>query len=416
LQARDMAREGFEGYTVVLRVARPSDAHLRRASLSLLRRQVEGRASALGWGGRVRAEDGVVVIEGGDQVRAAQEASLFSGVREAAVGRKVPPGFEAAVQAIVEAGSKVVYPGERFRVKVETQGTEFSGTDVEYASTSKLIDMLAPKGCRPDERRPDKVISAWASPERTYVSYMAFPGFGGLPAGVNGRVVLLFSGGMGSSEAALGALRAGLEPTLTYLYTESTPPQHMRRALARAATLRAHCPTSSFHLWVADVSELMDVIEEKLPSEYKEWAAFRAMGTVGANFASKLDAGWVSAGFTAEDMGAVRAAAFCREAASRGIATIFPAASRTEREVEEGVRNLPKHLAKGGRWRLVERGSSRRKLKDPTEAERAWSRARLEETAKKASEEAFRVDLGRGYMDYFASMDSLARELKKRSA
>lgn len=67
-----------------------------------------------------------------------------SGIDWAAAANKVTRKFSGVMDAIVQAGSRVILPGERFYVRViQTAKADYVERDVEFASAGALVERLA---------------------------------------------------------------------------------------------------------------------------------------------------------------------------------------------------------------------------------------------------------------------------------
>ncbi len=356
-------------------------------------------------------------MRGGDPVRAADVLSRFTGVESASVVRLAAPSLAEASKALTEAGERLVYPGERYRLSVDVEpGLGLSATDVEYASLAKLIDILAARGSKLSDRRPDRTIRAHITRSATYVSYLHYPGMGGLPAGVNGKAIVLHSGGVASYFAAIDTMKAGMEMTLLYVYTSETPPANMRRAVATATLLREHHPSKEMELVAVSFDAVQAQVKESMAKDLHGLALHRAMASAASLLAQERGATWISSGLT-PDAGIENMSAYSAEVAAKGVTAMFPEASRTSGELwsmveDERLKAKMPRLA----WKLIPASQPSADGSRETALAQAWATGRLSEAVKKSVSGAFRVGLGRGFIDYFACMDSFASNLKSRGA
>jgi adenylyl- and sulfurtransferase ThiI len=412
LQIFELPPLDFKGFTVLVVPTRTGDRTRDETAARLLRDQCAQRLKVLGIGGRIRLARGSVEVVGGDPVKAAEAISRFTGVESASVARRAPPSLADASKALTEAGLKLVYPGERYRLSVKVEpGVGISATDVEYSSLGKLIDALAARGSRVSDRRPDRTIRALITRASTYVSYFYYPGLGGLPAGVNGKAVVLHSGGVGGYFAAMDTMKAGMDVTLLYIYTVRTPPAHVRRAVATATLLREHHPTAEMELVAVSFDAVRGAVGG-VAKELRSPAMHRAMASAASLLAEKTGAGWISSGLTS-DAGIGLVSSYSAEVAGRGITAMFPEASRTGTELWNLVTDerLKAKMPRLG-WRLSPPvRPSRRGLGDASLA-RVWATGGLSGAVRAAMSEAFRIGLGRGFIDYFSVMDDFASKLK----
>jgi hypothetical protein len=293
------------------------------------------------------------------------------------------------------------------------EGAGASPTDIEYAALSRLIDVLAERGSKLSDRRPDRTIRARVTKASTYVSYLRYEGFGGLPVGVNGRAVVLYSGGAGSYRAAEETMRAGMEVTLLYLYSKGTPAAHIRRAVATATLLREHHGSKGMALVAADFDGPISAIREGFDKGLRPTATHRAMASAAARLATREGATWISSGLTV-DSGIENVAAYSAEVAARGVTAMFPVASMTSEELWRSVSDerLKAKMPKLS-WRLVPR-SGRSGRVDEGAVAKGWASGRPSKEVEESVAGSFRVGLGRGFIDYFDCLDSFASKMKSR--
>jgi adenylyl- and sulfurtransferase ThiI len=415
LQISELPPLDFNDFTTLAVPTKTGEGARDEVAVRLLLAQCSERLKALGIGGRARIVGGSIEVRGGDPVKAAEVLSKFTGVESASVVRVAAPSLVETSKALTEAGERLVYPGERYRLSVEVEeGLGLSATDVEYASLAKLIDILAARGSKVSDRRPDRTIRARIARSAAYVTYLDYPGMGGLPAGANGKAVVLHSGGVGSYFAAVDTMKAGMELTLLYIYTRGTPAAHMRRAVATAALLREHHPTREMEMAAISFDAVHALVKESIAEDLRPLAFHRAMASAASLLAHERGAAWISSGLTL-DAGIENLSAYSAEVATRGVTAMFPEASRTSGELwsmvaDERLKAKMPRLA----WKLCpalqhSAGGSRE-----TALSRAWASGILSKAVQESVSGAFRIDLGRGFIDYFACMDSFASKLKPR--
>lgn len=414
MQIPALPNRDFKGFAALLVPTRTGDPARDRASLKLLSGQTKDRLSAMGIAGRVRTSEGAVRVDGDDAVFAAEVASKFCGLSSVEVVKVAGGTLEEAADATVEAGRATVYPGEKFKVEVECdEGTGLSPTDVEYSAVGRLADALAERGSRLSDRSPDRIVRARVTRSGSYVSYLHYYGQGGLPVGLNGRAVVLHSGGVASFHAALETMKAGLEVTLLYLYTKKTPPAHLRRAVAAATLLREHQPTPKMELVAADFGGPLRAIGGSFTEVSRLFAAHRAMASGAGWLARKEGAAWMACGLTV-DSGVENLSAYSAEVAAGGMTAMFPVASKSSEALwgSIGDGRLKARMPRL-RWRLLPHSGAPR-VADARGFAREWAESGISRAVDRSMEGAFSVDLGRGFIDYFGCMDSFSSQLRRR--
>ena len=124
--------------------------------------------------GRVQAasEGSFIVCKAGDPAKIASRLAGLAGIDSVAMAKRVSSRFSDVTEAIVEAGSKSILPGEKFYVKVvETAKADYVDRDVEFASAGALVGKLAEINALPakSEQEAGRVILAAVGKRFAYV-------------------------------------------------------------------------------------------------------------------------------------------------------------------------------------------------------------------------------------------------------
>lgn len=105
---------------------------------------------------------------------------------------------------------------------------------------------------------PDVTYRLEVREEEAFVSAVEYDGPGGLPAGTQGKVVVLFSGGIDSPVAAWELMKRGLEPVPVYVdLGEFGGPDHLARAEETARTVGRYAPHLDTRLRVVPAGDLV---------------------------------------------------------------------------------------------------------------------------------------------------------------
>jgi len=203
----------------------------------------------------VEAKDDFIEIDTLDTVEVAEVVSRFSGVAYAALAEKVSPEFDAVLKAVVDAGVKGIFDGERFSVRVEAQrNLGYKAGDLQSIAISTLIGKVSGRGARPDEKNPDKVIYALISKESAYIFTHRYLGLGGLPSGISGSCLLHIEPSLRSLVGGWLMERAGFTPT--YLVTNQPSQQEaLFRSIEVLALLRRCVSARNLRLIYVDVAK-----------------------------------------------------------------------------------------------------------------------------------------------------------------
>lgn len=125
--------------------------------------------------GKVQAvfEGDLIICKAGDAAKAATRLKGLSGIDHVAIAKRVPSRFPDVTKAIVQAGTKAIFPKERFYVKViQTANASYVDRDIEFASTAALVGRLAEEASSlpaRNEQEADRVILALVGKRSAYV-------------------------------------------------------------------------------------------------------------------------------------------------------------------------------------------------------------------------------------------------------
>ena len=191
-------------------IAFPSPFVDERALSETIQRAARGTVS-------VHVEYKCIVCEARDVVELASQLAGLFGIESVAIAKKVSPNFSDMIAAIVEVGSKIMIPGDRFYVKVIVQPTaecDYVSRDVEFAATGTLAARLASIKVLPakTEKAANRLILAVVAKEYAYVCIQVMDGPGGLITGSQGRVLSSIHDSL-SCLACLVSAKAGFDCT-----------------------------------------------------------------------------------------------------------------------------------------------------------------------------------------------------------
>ncbi|HEX2471876.1 MAG TPA: hypothetical protein VHJ59_03905 [Nitrososphaera sp.] len=191
-------------------IAFPSAFTNDRALAQTIRRVARGRIN-------VNVEHNCIICESSDVVELAFQLVSMSGVESVAIANKVSSNFSELSNAIVEVGSKVIIPGDRFYVKVIIQPAakcDYVSRDVEFASSGTLAARLSSINALPAKTEKDasRLVLTVIGKESAYVCTQIMTAPGGLIAGSRGRVLSSIHDSL-SFLSCLIAAKAGFECT-----------------------------------------------------------------------------------------------------------------------------------------------------------------------------------------------------------
>jgi hypothetical protein len=147
----------------------------------------------------ITIEGNCILCETDTVIELACQLSKMFGVERVAVATRVSNNFSELSDAIVEAGSRIVIPGDRFYVKVIIQSIAnppYISRDIEFACTATLAAKLAPIDALPakTEAEANRVILTVVGKKSAYICIKILKAAGGLIAGSQGLAVSTING------------------------------------------------------------------------------------------------------------------------------------------------------------------------------------------------------------------------------
>ena len=168
--------------------------------------------------------------------------------------------FEIALKLLKESGSKT------FKVETVRADKSFPIPSMEFSRQlgGYLLKNLKVKV---DVHHPDEIIKVEIRREGNFVYVKETPGIGGYPVGIQGKGILMLSGGIDSPVAGYLALKRGVD--VECLYFES-PPHTSVEAKNKVITLASILNEYSGHIKVHVIpfTKLQEEIYKKVDPEY----------------------------------------------------------------------------------------------------------------------------------------------------
>jgi len=154
-------------------------------------------------------------------------------------------------ERVVEFSAKKIRGGS-FALRVRRVGSHpFTSLDIARELGAELLRRFPESSVNLD--KPEAEIFIEIRDDRCYIYDEIIPGVGGLPRGVSGRLVSLFSGGIDSPVATFLMMKRGCEIIPLYIKNGFSGEDSLKRAEEVAEILKSYQP--DFELLVSDISE-----------------------------------------------------------------------------------------------------------------------------------------------------------------
>lgn len=153
-----------------------------------------------------------------------------------------------------------------FKVETIRSDKSFPISSLEFSRMMGAV-VLKNKECKVDVHNPDLILNIEIRSEGTYIYTKEVLGLGGYPVGVQGKGLLMLSGGIDSPVAGYLALKRGVD--LECLYFESPPHTSLEaknKVVKLASIIDKYSGNIKVH--VVPFTELQEAIYKNVPNTY----------------------------------------------------------------------------------------------------------------------------------------------------
>ncbi len=204
------------------------------------------------------------------------------GLQGIVVAYKVNTNIEDIKNGVLE-----VLKNENFKTfKVETKRAN-KNFEIKSMDFNNVIGGLVLKNfdCKVDVHNPDIIVHIEIR-EDTYIYTNEIKGSGGYPVGIQGKGILMLSGGIDSPVAGYLALKRGID--IDCLYFDSPPHTSIEaknKVIELANILNQY--SGNIKLLVVPFTKLQEAIYKNVPSEYNITILRRMMYRIATNISNK---------------------------------------------------------------------------------------------------------------------------------
>ena len=204
------------------------------------------------------------------------------GLQGIVVAYKVNTNIEDIKNGVLE-----VLKNENFKTfKVETKRAN-KNFEIKSMDFNNIIGGLILKNfdCKVDVHNPDIIVHIEIR-EDTYIYTNEIKGSGGYPVGIQGKGILMLSGGIDSPVAGYLALKRGID--IDCLYFDSPPHTSIEaknKVIELANILNQY--SGNIKLLVVPFTKLQEAIYKNVPSEYNITILRRMMYRIATNISNK---------------------------------------------------------------------------------------------------------------------------------
>lgn len=203
-------------------------------------------------------------IEAEDIEDTSKKLQKIFGIHGITIAYKVNTNKEEIEKAILE-----LLPNQSFKTfKVDTKRAD-KRFPIKSMDFNNVIGSLVLKNfdCKVDVHNPDIMIHIEIRDNGTYIYFNEIKGLGGYPVGIQGKGLLMLSGGIDSPVAGFLGLKRGIQ--LDCIYFDSPPHTSIEaknKALKLAEILNEY--SGNIRVLVVPFTKLQEEIYKNIPSDY----------------------------------------------------------------------------------------------------------------------------------------------------
>lgn len=173
-----------------------------------------------------------------------------------------------------------------FKVETKRSYKKYPGTSIEISKHYGGV-VLKNKDVTVDVHNPEVTINIEIRSNKAYIYFEQIPGLGGYPVGVQGKGLLMLSGGIDSPVAGYLAMKRGIK--LECVYFEAPPHTSLeaKNKVIELARKLALYNNASIKMHVINFTEIEETIYKEIPNDYLITIMRRMMYRISAILCSR---------------------------------------------------------------------------------------------------------------------------------
>ena len=213
----------------------------------------------------------------------ANKLSKIFGIHSVVICHKVDSEVESIKAKVLEVVKQEEF--KTFKVETKRADKNFQIPSMEF---NNIIGGLVLRNfdCKVDVHNPDLRIHIEIRPEGTFIYKNEISGSGGYPVGIQGKGMLMLSGGIDSPVAGYLALKRGV--SVECLYFESPPHTSLNaknKVIKLASIINEYSGNVKVH--VVPFTKLQEAIYQNCPANYNITIMRRMMYRIATKYAQK---------------------------------------------------------------------------------------------------------------------------------
>ena len=214
----------------------------------------------------------------------ANKLSKIFGIHSIVICHKVDNNTDNIKNKVKEVLSNITF--KTFKVETKRADKRFEIPSMEFNNVIGGF-VLRNFDCKVDVHNPDIRIHIEIRPEGTFIYLNEIAGSGGYPVGIQGKGLLMLSGGIDSPVAGYLALKRGVN--VECLYFEAPPHTSLEaknKVIKLASIINEYSGNVKVH--VVPFTKIQEAIYENCPSNYNITIMRRMMYRIADRYARKL--------------------------------------------------------------------------------------------------------------------------------
>ena len=212
----------------------------------------------------------IYLKESDDYIKALDILSRVFGIISFSPAIEISNELNILRDSVVDYASKILDEGCRFAVRARrVKIYPVNSKELERILGADILTRLSDRGLKVNLNNPDKTIYVEVRSSKAYIYHEIIKGAGGLPYGVESKVLSLISGGIDSPVATWLVMRRGAEAILLYYNLgKYTSIDAIERVYKVVEALKKWIPRDELILHEVDYQPVLDYITSHAPIKY----------------------------------------------------------------------------------------------------------------------------------------------------
>ena len=204
-----------------------------------------------------------IKLNGTDHDAVGEKLKKVFGISSFSFTEKVPSDIDSISAACLRIAKESGYKTFKMITKRHDKSFPMRSDEINRACAGNI---LRNTDLKVDVHNPELAIRVEVQEKDTYITSEKIPGAGGYPAGINGKVLLLLSGGIDSPVAAYMIAKRGVKIEAVYFHA---PPYTSERAKEKVVDLakKISVYTGKMKLHVINFTDIQMAIYQKCPPD-----------------------------------------------------------------------------------------------------------------------------------------------------